>query len=104
MKNNLENTNLVNKIKYICSIPVKNEGRILNKIFALCLILIIVLSIYIYHSLNSLYDYIDTSMKNNSNMNIEVFENEHIDYIEHLINNRIYEYEHQKQNTLNQIL
>lgn len=100
-KNNFKQKNfLTDTIKYICSIPVKNEGRVLNTIFVSCLFLIIALSIYLYYSLNSIYDYIDSSMKFNSNMNIEYLENTHTDYIEHLINNRIYEYEHQPSNIL----
>ena len=82
-KNNLKNKKLSDKIKYICSIPVKNEGRALNIIFVLCLICIIALFIYVFRSLNSIFDYLETSMKANSSLKIE-------DYI----NNRIYEYEH----------
>ena len=93
-KNNLkEKKSLSDKIKEICSITVKNEGRALNTIFALCLISIIALCVYLYRSSTGFYEHLDATMENNVNMNMEVFRNEHIEYIEDIINNRIYELE-----------
>lgn len=92
-KNNLEKKSLIDKIKYICSIPVKNEGRALNMIFVLCLISIIALSVYIYRSSTGFYEYLDATMENNVNMNIEILRNEHVYYLEDIINNKLYEFE-----------
>ena len=90
-KNNFKKEkNLTAKIKYICSIPVKNEGRALNTIFVLCLISIVALSIYLYRTSTFFYDSLDKTFQNNVNMNTEIFRNEHIEQLEDLINNRIH--------------
>ena len=89
--NNLkEQKSLSDKLKYICSIPVKNEGRALNTIFILCLISIIALSIYLYRVSTSFYKKLDSTMENNINMNMEFFRNEKVEYFEDFINNRIH--------------
>ncbi len=99
-KNNLEEKkSLTDKIKYICSIPVKNEGRALNTIFVLCLICIVALSVYLYRASTVFYEKLDKTFENNVNMNMEIFKNEQIEYIEDLINNRIYELE--SKNSIN---
>ena len=96
-KNNFKETKtLIDKIRYICSIPVKNEGRALNIIFILCLISIISFCIYLYRSSTGFYEHLDATIENNINMNIEVLKEEHIFNIEDLINNRLYEFEHQE--------
>ena len=98
-KNNLkEKKSFLDKIKYLCSIPVKNEGRALNTIFSLCVISIIALGIYIYRSSTGFYEYLDSTIENNVSMNMEVLRNEHIDYVEDLINNRLYEFEQKEKN------
>ena len=89
-KTNLkEQKSLTDKIKYICSIPVKNEGRALNIIFILCLICIVALSIYLYRASTIFYKQLDKTLENNINMNIQIFRNEQIELFEDLINNRI---------------
>lgn len=89
--NNVKNKKLSDKVKEICSITVKNEGRALNIVFILCLICIIALSIYIYRSSTNFYQRLDEAMHDNVNLNVEALRNEHIDYVEDLLNNKLNE-------------
>lgn len=90
-ENNVEKKFFLNKVKEICSITVKNEGRALNAIFVLCLICIIALSIYLYRVSTNFYVRLDETMHNNINLNIEALRNEHMDYVQDLLNNRLSE-------------
>jgi len=82
--------NFFDKIKAICSITVKDEGKALNVIFVLCLISIIAFSVFLYRTFTHFYVHLDETMHNNVNMNIEVLRNEHIDYVEDILNNKLY--------------
>lgn len=89
MKKNVEKKSLKVKIKEICSITVKNEGRALNTIFVLCLISIIAFCVFLYRTSTNFYDDLEETMQNNVNLNMEVLRNEQKDYVHELIHNKI---------------
>lgn len=84
-QNNSEKKTFSKKIKYICSIPVKNEGRALDIIFVLCLIIIIALCVFLYRTSTHFYDRLDETMQNNINLNVEVMQNQYMDKIHNLL-------------------
>ena len=86
MKKNNENKSLWTKIKYVCSITVKNDGRALDIIFVLCLISIIAFSVFLYRSSTNFYERLDETMQNNINLNVEIMQNEQIEHIQELLN------------------
>ena len=77
--------NLSNRIKEICSITVKNEGRALNLIFVLCLICIYFFSLHLYRVSTNFYKKLDNTIENNVNFNIQVLRNETYHNIEIMI-------------------
>lgn len=85
-QNNFKKKSFSEKIKYICSIPVKNEGRALDVIFVLCLIIIIALCVFLYRTSTNFYGRLDETMQNNINLNVEAMQNEQIDRIYELLN------------------
>ncbi len=84
MKKNIEKKNLWNKIKYICSITVKNDGRALDVIFVLCLISIIAFSVFLYRTFTNFYVRLEENMHNNISLNIEIRQNEQVERIQNL--------------------
>lgn len=86
MKKNIEKKNLWNKIKYICSITVKNDGRALDVIFVLCLISIIAFSVFLYRTFTNFYVRLEENMHNNISLNIEIRQNEQVERIQNLFN------------------
>lgn len=84
MKKNIEKKNLWNKIKYICSITVKNDGRSLDVIFVLCLISIIAFSVFLYRTFTNFYVRLEENMHNNISLNIEIRQNEQVERIQNL--------------------
>lgn len=73
------------KIKEICSITVKNEGRALNTIFILCLFCIFFFSLYLFRVSTNFYNRLDDTMENNINLNMEMRKNETIHDIDAII-------------------
>lgn len=86
MNKEFKQMNLMQKLKYICSIPVKNTGRALNIIFVLCLISIIGFSLFLFRSFNHFYNRLDSTVQNNINMNIEYMQNQTMDHIQSILN------------------
>lgn len=82
METNEEKKNLGSRIKYICSITVKNDGRALDIIFVLCLISIIGFSVFLYRTSTDFYVQLEQTMQNNINLNIEAMQNEHLESIQ----------------------
>ena len=62
MNKEFKKLSFTQKIKYICSIPVKDDGRALNIIFVLCLISIIGFSVFLYRSFTHFYDRLDYTL------------------------------------------
>lgn len=85
MKNDVEKKSLWNKIKYVCSITVKNDGRALDIIFVLCLISIIAFSVFLYLTFTNFYEHLEETMQNNINLNIEIRQNEQMERIENML-------------------
>lgn len=86
MKENKEKKTLWAKIKYVCSITVKNDGRALDIIFVLCLISIIAFSVFLYRTSTNFYKHLDETMQNNINLNVEIMQNEQIERIQEILN------------------
>lgn len=86
MNKEFKKLSFTQKIKYICSIPVKDDGRALNIIFVLCLISIIGFSVFLYRSFTHFYDRLDNTVQENTNMNIEYMQNESLDCIQTVLN------------------
>lgn len=86
MNKEFKQMNFIQKIKYICSIPVKDDGRALNIIFVLCLISIIGFSVFLYRSFTKFYDRLDNTFQENANMNIEYMQNKSLDHIQTILN------------------
>lgn len=86
MNKEFKELSFTKKIKYICSIPVKDDGRALNIIFVLCLISIIGFSVFLYRSFTHFYDRLDNTVQENANMNIEYMQNESLDRIQTVLN------------------
>lgn len=86
MNKEFKKLSFTQKIKYICSIPVKDDGRALNIIFVLCLISIIGFSVFLYRSFTHFYDRLDNTVHENANMNIEYMQNESLDRIQTVLN------------------
>ena len=84
MKKDIEKNTLLNKIKYICSITVKNDGRALDVIFVLCLISIIAFSVFLYCTFTNFYGLLEETTQNNTNLNIEFRQNEQVERIQNL--------------------
>jgi len=83
----MENKNtFFDRIKYICSIPVKDEGRALDIIFVLCLICIIALSVFLYKSSTNFYNNLDKKMHED-----DFIQNEQLQYIEQILHNKLFE-------------
>lgn len=78
-----------NKLAAIVSITVKNEGRALNIIFILCLICIFGFCVFLYRTSTGFYQRLDETMQNNVNLHIELLKNEHIEYFEETLNNKL---------------
>lgn len=76
---------MIEKVKFICSITVKNDGKALDVIFVLCLISIIAFSIFLYLSSTNFYNRLDETMQNNISLNFEAVQNEQIDRIQNLL-------------------
>ena len=74
------------KIKFICSITIKNDGRALDIIFILCLISIIAFCVFLYRSSTDFYNRIDETMQNSMNMNLEAMQNDYIEQIQDYLN------------------
>ena len=85
MNKEFKQMDLIQKIKYICSIPVKDDGRALNIIFILCLISIIGFSVFLFRSFNHFYDRLDNTVQNNIDMNIEYMQNQTMDHIQSIL-------------------
>ena len=85
MNKEFKQMDLIHKIKYICSIPVKDDGRALNIIFILCLISIIGFSVFLFRSFNHFYDRLDNTVQNNIDMNIEYMQNQTMDHIQSIL-------------------
>lgn len=68
---------------------LEQKIKFFNIIFVVCLILIFILSIYIYLTSTNFYYGLDETIQNNINMNFEVMRNEKIEYVEELLNNRL---------------
>lgn len=86
MKKELKKKSLWHKIKYVCSITVKNDGRALDVIFVLCLISIIAFSVFLYRTSTNFYNRLDATIQNNINLNIEIRQNEQAERIQDLLN------------------
>lgn len=86
MEHDFKKMNFKEKMKHICSITVKNDGRALDIIFVLCLICIIALCVFLYRSSTHFYDHMEETMQNNINLNIEAMQNEYMDRIHSLLN------------------
>ncbi len=86
MNKEFKKLSFTQKIKYICAIPVKDDGRALNIIFVLCLISIIGFSVFLYRSFTHFYDRLDNTVQKNTNMNIEYMQNESLDRIQTVLN------------------
>ena len=82
MKKTAKKEDFLTKIKRICSITVKNEGRALNIIFVLCIICIFFFSIHLFRVSTNFYERLDATMENNINLNIEIMTNERMENIE----------------------
>ena len=74
------------RLKSICSIKVKHEGRAFDVIFILCLICIVSFSIFLYRSSTNFYGKLDKTMQDNVNFNLEVTQNEQVKNIQDFFN------------------
>lgn len=84
MNKNIEKKSLWDKIRYICSITVKNDGRALDIIFVLCLISIIAFSIFLYRTFTNFYVRLEETIQNNISLNFEIKQNEQVERIQNL--------------------
>ena len=85
MEEKKEKQGLWNKIKYVCSITIKDDGKVLDVIFVLCLISIIAFSVFLYLTFTNFYERLEETMQNNINLNIEIMQNEQMERIQNII-------------------
>lgn len=98
MDNNFKQLNFKEKVKFICSITVKNDGRALDVIFGLCLISIIALIVFLYRTSTNFYERLDETFQNNVNLNMEITQNEQVERIQDLLNQISQNIEQQNEN------
>ena len=85
MEKKKEKKGLWNKIKYVCSITIEDDGKVLDVIFVLCLISIIAFSVFLYLTFTNFYERLEETMQNNINLNIEIMQNEQMERIQNII-------------------